>query len=377
MKIAIKKIFLRIVFFCNICCILALLVSNAAPYLNPYKWWPVALTGIFFPLLVIITLLFFFFWLPVRPRKAVFSLLAILISIPNIILTFGLAVSSKFTQTKEKGDLRLITWNTGLMNYTAPDSNTAILNNAAIFRKLKEADADIICLQEFFTAVLPGNHLNFIDSIAKTMSYPYHYFSFDISKFEGNFYSGSIIFSRHPIVDTQKIDYPKPFAGSIIKAGVIISGDTIDIITTRLQSVHFQRNEYRELNNIKKGMDSGLTGAKNIIYKLRLGYKRRVEQVKLVKELISKSNRPLIFTGDLNDVPVSYTYSEVRNNLKDAWVKKGTGLGRTFVYISPTLRIDQIFFNAHFSARQVKRVFAEGASDHNALVADLIFKKEQ
>ncbi len=376
MNMSVKKTFLRIVFFCNIGCILLLLVSDAAPYLNPYKWWPVALAGIFFPLLLITTFLFFFFWLPVRPRKAGFSLVAILVSIPNIIITFGFAIPSKFNQTKNNGDIRLLTWNTGLMNYTAPDSNTAIRNNAAIFRKLKDADADIICLQEFFTAVVPGHYLNFIDSIAKTMNYPYHYFSSDIPKFDGKFYSGSIIFSRYAIADTQKIDYPKPFAGSIIKVGVIISGDTVDIITTRLQSVNFQRNDYMELSNIKNGIDSGLTGTKNIINKLRLGYKRRVEQVKLVKELISKSNRPLIFTGDINDVPVSYTYSGVRNDLKDAWINKGAGLGRTFVYISPTLRIDQIFFNGHFAVRQVKRIFAEGASDHNALVADLVLKKE-
>lgn len=377
MKIAIKRTFVKLVFFCNICCILVLLVSNAAPYLNPYKWWPVALTGILFPFLVISALMFFFFWLLVKPRKAVFSLVAILISIPNIIVTFGPVISPEINQTKEKSDLRILTWNTGLMNYLAPDTTTAISNNAVIFRKLKESDADIICLQEFFTAVAPGNHYNYIELIGKTLNYPYHYFSFDVSKFEGNAYFGSIIFSRYPIADTQKIHYPQPFYGSIIRAGVIIPGDTIDIITTRLQSVHFQRKEYKELTGIKNGLDSGLTGTRNIIRKLRLGYKQRVEQVKLVKELVNKSYRPLVLTGDLNDVPVSYTYSKVRNHLQDAWAKKGTGLGRTFAYISPTLRIDQIFFNNHFKVRQVKRIFGEGVTDHNAVVADLIFERQE
>ncbi len=375
MKIAIKRKLTGFIFFCNICCILALLAGNAATFLNPYLWWPVALAGILFPFLVVVILVFFFFWLFVKPRKAGFSLVAILISIPNIISTFGLNIYKGFEQKKEKGDLRVVTWNTGLMNYNAPDSNTANFYNAIILKKLKETDADIICLQEFFTAVGPGNHYNLIESIAKSFSYPYHYFSYDVPKFGGNAYFGSIIFSRYAIVDTQKIRYPQPFYGSIIRAGVIISGDTIDIITTRLQSVHFQRKEYQELTNIKNGIDSGLAGTKNIIRKLRLGYKQRVEQVKLIKELVNTSNRPLVLTGDINDVPVSYTYSEVKNHLEDAWAKKGTGLGRTFTYISPTLRIDQIFFNKHFVVRQVKRIFPEGATDHNALVADLKFKK--
>ena len=79
----------------------------------------------------------------------------------------------------------------------------------------------------------------------------------------------------------KNFNYPKPFTEVLLKAGVIISGDTIDIITTRLQSVHFQRNDYVELSNIKSGTDSGFTGTRNIINKLRLGYKRRIEQVKL------------------------------------------------------------------------------------------------
>jgi endonuclease/exonuclease/phosphatase family metal-dependent hydrolase len=375
MNIIIKKTFFRIVSLLNICCIVLLLASNAAPYLNPATWWPVALAGLLFPVLIIATLLFFFFWLFTKPQRAVFSLLGILISIPNIITTFGVSLSSNFHAEKQKEDIRIISWNTGLMNYTAPDSNTAITNNAIIFKKLKEINADIVCLQEFFTAVLPGNHYNLIDSIVKTMHYPYYYFSRDYSKFNGNFYSGSIIFSRYPIADTVKISYPKPFASSIIKAGIIIAGDTIDIITTRLQSVHFERNEYEELNKIKTGSDSAFAGTKNIIQKLRLAYRRRTEQVNIVKGIITASKRPLIFTGDLNDVPVSYTYAQVKNNLKDAWINKGAGLGRTFVYLSPTLRIDQLFFSNHFNSRQVKRVFAEGASDHHALVADLYFKK--
>ena len=56
-------------------------------------------------------------------------------------------------------------------------------------------------------------------------------------------------------------------------------------------------------------------------------------------------------------------------------LKKEAVLGGLLLYISPTLRIDQIFFNDHFTARQVNRIFGEGVSDHHALVADLVLKK--
>jgi len=375
MNRSVKRIILRLLFWGNIGCILLLLAGNAAPWLEPGRWWPVALAGMFFPLMVVAVFLFFFFWLMVRPWKSVFSLLALLVSIPNCIITFGFAIPLKFNPYKKEGDIRIVTWNTGLMNYTAPDSNTAIRKNEIIFQKLRDSDADIICLQEFFTAVVPGHHLNFIDSIAKMTGLPYHYFSFDVPKFEGKFYSGTILFSRFALTDTQRIAYPEPFAGCILKAGVVTGGDTIDIMTTRLQSVHFERDDYRALNNLKSGSEGGLPGAKNIIHKLRQGYRQRMGQVKMLKELIRKSNRPLVVTGDINDVPVSYTYAEIRNDLNDAWIKKGSGLGRTFIYISPTLRIDQVFYSDHFEARQVDRILSGKASDHNGLVTDLVLKK--
>jgi endonuclease/exonuclease/phosphatase family metal-dependent hydrolase len=371
MMILIKRIIRKLIFIIAICCSTVLVISNLAPFAEPSKWWPMALLGILFPLLLGCTFLFFLVFIFVKRKKALFPFLAIVISIPNISTSFGFNVFSTFKEAKAKEQVRVLTWNVGLMNYTALDSNEAIKNNTIILDKIKQANADIVCLQEFFTAVIPGNHYNFIDSISKTMQYPYHYFSRDIPKFEGNFYSGNIIFSKYKIIDTQKIIYPKPFYGSIIKATVIMAQDTTDVFTTRLQSVHFGSSQYKELGDIKKGKDSGFVGTKNIIQKLRLGYKQRTAQVNIAKDFLSTSKRPLIFTGDFNDVPVSYTYHFLKSNLQDCWQRKGTGFGRTFVYISPTLRIDHIFFNNNFSVVQGKRIFADGGSDHNAVVSDL------
>jgi endonuclease/exonuclease/phosphatase family metal-dependent hydrolase len=371
MTISLIKYFHKLFFIVAVCCSTALIVSNLAPVVNPDKWWPVALLGILFPLLLGCTFLFFFILLFIKRKKALVPFLAIVISIPNIFTSFGFNVFTTFKEDKVKGQVRVLTWNVGLMNYAATDSNEAIKNNAIILRKLKLANADIVCLQEFFTAVVPGNYYNFIDSISVTMQYPYHYFSMDIQKFDGKFYIGSIIFSKYEIIDTQKIIYPKPFNGSIIKATLVIAQDTIDVFTTRLQSVHFGSSQYKELGNIKKMNDSGFAGSKNIIQKLRLGYKQRIAQVNIAKDFLNMSKRPLIFTGDFNDVPVSYTYQFLKSNLNDCWQKKGEGLGRTFVYISPTLRIDHIFCNNYFSVTQVKRIFADKGSDHNAVVSDL------
>jgi endonuclease/exonuclease/phosphatase family metal-dependent hydrolase len=376
MKAPIKNLLIRLIFFLNLICLALLLCSNLAPYLNPSLYWPVALTGILFPLLFLAACLFAFLWFFVKPKKSLLSAIVILTSIPNVIATFGFNFSGSFVQTKQTGTLRVLTWNVALMSYTEPDSVVAIKNNLVIFKKLRESDADIICLQEFFSAVIPGNHYNLMDSISRTLNYPYYYFSRDDAKFNETFYNGSIIFSRYKIVDSQKTVFPGNYAGSIIKAGIAVNTDTINIMTTRLQSVKFKSNDYKELGDIKKGTADGIAGSKSIINKLRAGYKNRVIQINIVNTITGESKRPVILTGDMNDVPVSYTYSKMKMNMVNAWENKGFGLGKTFKYISPTLRIDQIFFSRSFSATQIKRIIASGESDHNAVVTDLLLIKK-
>lgn len=373
-----KKIFLKTIFVTNITCALFLLVSNLAPVINPVILWPIGLLGILFPLLLLATFIYLIFWLFIQPKKSSISILVILISIPNIIPSFAFNLSQKFKPVKQSGNIRVVSWNVELMNYNAKDSMTAIKNNAVILKELHDTDADIICLQEFFSAIVPGNHYNLMDSISRTMGYPYYYFSKDYPKFNEKYYSGSIIFSRYKIYDTVKTVFPGLFAGSIIKTGIIINTDTVDIFTTRLQSVRFLSNEYIQLHNIKNGSDSAFIGSKNIIRKLKNGYRQRAEQANTVNKLIAQSTRPVIFAGDLNDVPVSYTYSKVKENLSDAWINKGSGIGRTFKFISPTLRIDHIFYNKFFNASQTNLIITRDASDHFGLISDLfLIKKEQ
>lgn len=373
MKQPLGKTIVKAAFTVNVLIILFLLISDVAPYVNPAAYWFVALMGILFPLLFISTICFCIFWIFIKRKKLYFPVVAVLLSIPNVISSFAFNFHHDFNTARTTGTLRVLTWNVGLMNYES-DSATAVINNKMIMEKIKEANADVVCLQEFFSAVIPGKNYNFIDSISTQNTYPYVYFSKDVPKFNGEFYTGTIIFSRYNVCDTQKIVYLN-FPGSILKAGVIKGNDTIDIYTTRFQSVRFQKKEYQEISSIKRGSDSGLAGSKNIIKKLVSGYRNRLEQIKTASGFLKQSKRPLIFTGDFNDVPVSYTYTTLKRGMSDAWLQQGLGLGRTFEYISPTLRIDHIFYNSFLKITQVERIAPKGVSDHYALVGDFEIKK--
>ena len=99
-------------------------------------------------------------------------------------------------------------------------------------------------------------------------------------------------------------------------------------------------------------------------------------QAEVVKTLLKDSPYPVLFAGDLNDVPNSYTYFTVKNNMQDAFLKKGVGMGRTFSGLAPTLRIDYIFADKDFKIIQFNRLI-KNLSDHYMLVADVKLSAER
>ena len=371
-----KKIFLRLLFVTNIISIVVLLSGILASYVNPATYWPVALSGIIFPLVFFVVFAAALFWLFISRKKALINLVVLLIALPSMFTSFPIHFSRAVSETKSQGAIRILSWNVGLMNYMQADSNVAIKNNLVIIQKLAAANADILCLQEFFTSIVPGNHYNLADSISRTLNYPFYYFSRDDGKFNNTFYNGSIVFSRFPIIDTQKISYPGAFAGSLIKMSLLIHGDTINLINTRLQSVKFKSAEYQDLHDIKTGSAAGLQGSKNIIGKLKTGYQNRVTQVNMLRHEADECKHPFIITGDFNDVPISYAYATIHKGMRNAWEQAGMGFGRTFSFISPTLRIDNIFYSRAYKAIGVSRILSQDETDHHGVLADLMLIKK-
>ncbi|MEZ5028200.1 MAG: endonuclease/exonuclease/phosphatase family protein [Ferruginibacter sp.] len=90
---------------------------------------------------------------------------------------------------------------------------------------------------------------------------------------------------------------------------------------------------------------------------------------------IKQSPYPVIVCGDMNDVPNSYTYFTVKDDLQDAFLKKSGGLGRTFRYISPTLRIDYILADKKFEVENFSKIKVP-YSDHYPILADIAFKEK-
>ena len=132
-----------------------------------------------------------------------------------------------------------------------------------------------------------------------------------------------------------------------------------------------KKRDYERINEIKNYDDSIVTNSRTIFSKLKKGIERRSVQANIIKDqLQAKDPIPLSFVAILMMCPTRYTYFTVRGNMQDAFLEKGSGIGRSFTSISPTLRIDYILTSKDFSVLQFERNVKK-YSDHYMLVTDL------
>lgn len=357
----------------NVGAAIIFLLACAAPYLNPQKWWMISLIGLGFGFLIVTLLSFIFFWLVFNPKFVFISIIALLIGWKPITVFFAFHNPDKFDYEKSKDVLRVAHWNVGRFTEWKRNNNKGSKTRLKMMDLIKEQNADVLCLQEFFHSKDTIYYDN-LDYVRKELDYPYFYYSWDD---DGHLqWVGQVIFSRFPIVDKGLTRYPAPSSPeSLIYADIVFNKDTVRLYTTHLQSVQFQKKDFERIDKIKKTDDGMVENSKNIFSKLKRGVVRRSLQADLVKQKISESPHPYILTGDFNDVPNSYTYFTIKNeNLQDAFLETSLGVGRTYSYIAPTLRIDYIFTTKDFSIRQFNRII-KNYSDHYMLVTDVQLKK--
>ena len=349
------------------------LLSCIAPYLNPKKWWPITLLGLGFVFIIITLVAFVFFWLLFRPRFMLISLLSLAIGYKSVLVFFGFHIPDKFDYNKPKNVLRIAHWNVARFIEWKRNNNKGSQMRLKMMDQVKEQNADVLCFQEFFTST-DSQYYNNLNHIRKELNYPYYYFSFDNDGYLQ--WYGQAIFSRYPLIDSGLVRFQKPsIPEALIHADINFNGDTIRVYTTHLQSVQFQKQDYETLEKIKNNNEIEVKTSRGIFSKLKRGVINRSTQANLVRSEINKSSYPFILTGDFNDVPNSYTYFTIKDDdLQDAFLISGLGVGRTYYNIAPALRIDYILTTKNFDVKQFNRII-KNYSDHYMLVADVELKK--
>ena len=359
----------RFFIYANWLVVLLFLLSCLIPLLHPQQWWWVSMMGLSFPILLFLVVCFFFGWLILLKFDLIFiSLIALGLGYKSIAVFIGFNAPLTFAADSGVRSIRIVSWNVARFIELARNNNKGSTTRKKMLSLLKEQRADVLCLQEFYTSENPAFYDN-IRAIQQTLGFRYYYFPFDKDG-DRNYYS-SIIFSKFPIVDSSFLRYPRPSQPeALVQADIKIGFDTIRFFTTHLQSQRFDKIDYWRMEKIKSREDSLVYHSIPIVAKLKRGIVIRSMQADIIDQVRNNSPYPVVLTGDLNDVPNSYTYFKVRGSFKDAFLEKGYGIGRTFRSLSPTLRIDYIFTDPRFSVVQFKRE-KKNYSDHYMIVADI------
>jgi endonuclease/exonuclease/phosphatase family metal-dependent hydrolase len=370
-----RKLTKRIIIATNFIVAFFFLLACTNAFLHPDKWWFVSLLGLVFPLLLFIVFVFFIFWLLLSSREwAAISLITMIIGWSNIHAFLAFHVSTGFRDEKQPGALRVLTWNVREWDEFTTQKPGVPSHREKMMEFLKDQNADLMCFQEFFESHNPKELTDNIEYIQKQLKYPYYFFSHDYHRFDGVLETGVIIFSRYPVVQTLQQKFKKAAniraSESLIATDINVDGNIIRLFTTHLQSVLFRGKDFHNIEIIKNAEDSILEASKSIVKKLKRAYSFRSAQADLVRQELDASPHPNIVCGDFNDVPNSYTYFHIRGNMQDAFIQKGFGIGRSYVNLSPTLRIDYILASPEFTVLQCKRVKLP-YSDHHPIVADL------
>ncbi len=357
----------KIIIYFNL--IVSILLLYPLFFTPPTYIWINGFLALLAPYLIAIEILLILFWLIAKPLLSMLPLITLALGGQIVLVLFAWHPGTPFAQKKKDNTLRILSWNVKGFNGIMP-SNNLKLRSEDMSYSIQKWNPDIICLQEYNTNERPNDIAN--HAIYFIKKYPYYFFSKDFQISQNDYYSGCILYSKYKILKAER----KAFLGgeSLISATILKGDDTLQIFTTHLASYRFKQKDFDAMDQTNVANSISINAKKGLLRKMRTAFMERAIQAQLVKSELEKTNYPAIITGDFNDVPSSYTYSTIKGNWQDAFLKKGFGIGASYLGLSPTLRIDYILANSAWEVKGWESV-DENLSDHHMIMADLVLKK--
>jgi endonuclease/exonuclease/phosphatase family metal-dependent hydrolase len=354
----------------NIAFILLLTLAYLAPYINPEKAFIPAMSGLFYPALLIINLLFVFFWVIRGKYFFLFSLAAVLLGWN--VLKKNVAMNLKSQTDVEQAGFSFLSYNVRLFDQFKWTEGQDFFTRDAIFGFVAQEKPDIVSFQEFFH----GNEDYFptIEPFLEMQQATYYHHVNYIKEVNGKKHYGLATFSRFPIVGKGTINFENSSSNSGIFTDVVIGSDTVRVINVHLESIRLSAADYKFVTEfIDPGMQPQSSSSRIILGKFRSAFIKRAGQAHVLARHIQKSPYPVIVCGDFNDTPASQVYHKISAGLKDAFLESGFGFGSTYSGGIPFIRIDYILHSDNLKASGFKK-YPVRYSDHYPISSYFTFE---
>ena len=285
---------------------------------------------------IIIFLLFF-----IRFRWLLFGLL-ILVVLLN--WKYEVVVVNCFAENKSEQTLKVMTWN---IDGSSPE---ILENTSKISEKILKENADVVFIAEDYYECCDS-----LDALLKS-TYPY---STHIVCNDSHYF-----YSKYPLSKSKWIGREIDSISSIIQCTMMMDDHTINLFGCHLSSNNYSSNN----QSLRPNQISNIFDFWKYIKNVEAASDLRILEARLIVDSLHMEN-PTIILGDMNDVsgsPALRTFENV--GFKNTWWQRGCGYGAT-IHSPISYRIDHILYNNRMRLHSIRKIKANGLSDHDALVA--------
>ncbi len=298
-----------------------------------------SILNLFVPIVVIINIGFFLFWLLRSKWVFLLFMVAFLIGYGEwgLLYQFPRTLVHKSTDT-----FKVMTYNVRLFNKFDWIKETNV--SKEIQRFINAEQPDIICFQEYSKSDAP-----------KFLAFPYNY----IQPTQTNGKSEIAIFSKFPIINSGYINFENS-TNSGIFIDIEHRGKKARVYNLHLESLRINFKD----TLITNGNSGGLK------LKFNQVFKKQLEQIKQFNSIDLLNKQPSIICTDLNNSQFSSIYRTLKQNRLDTFKNAGTGLGTTFQFSFFPLRIDFILVDPSFKINDFKS-YDINLSDHLPIMTTL------
>jgi endonuclease/exonuclease/phosphatase family metal-dependent hydrolase len=288
------------------------------------------------PILLIINLLFFVYWLVKLKKQFILSLFVLLIGYNQVLSFFKL---SDNIERVSPDTISVMSYNVRLFNlYNWIDSD--VENDMISF--IDSQEPDIINMQEYRSSerFLLDNYQHQHSSLS-----------------DGKTSYGLATFSKLPIVN-QGIIMSDNMSTIAIFIDIKKYSDTLRFYNIHLQSFKLE-SELEILD--EQNSDKILNIFDNT-------FKIQENQSNIISKHIENSPYKVVVSGDFNNTAYSYVYKLLKGDLVDSFDSAGSGFGSTYNFKYFPMRIDFILMDKTFRINDFK-TFSQNLSDHFPIIS--------
>ena len=251
--------------------------------------------------------------------------------------------------------LSLMTYNVHQFQGTNNRPEESDANAQEFLSLVRKYGPDVLCLQEYAAP----KRVALTDSLT-LMGYN-HYYGAHTSR--GGMPYGTVVFSLLPITYVTRVDSEK------LLVELHKEGQRFRVCCVHMDSYRFDDADREEIERMRRGEVQ--ESSRRTLGKVKETILSHEEEwIERIKPVVTGSSVPLVLAGDLNDIPGSWLYRQIADEMHDTFCEKGFGFSHTYNGGFPRFRIDMVFHSEGMNTLGYKRIKSD-MSDHYAVMTYL------